>query len=120
MAEQSKNPMKLESCPCCGYRTIEERGNYDICKVCWWEDDGQDNEQADEAFSGPNYGISLVEGRCNYLIHGLYDPERTDLRRLKEEESKYAQGRKFEILDNEYLVEIGTDWNWKIAFPSLE
>lgn len=30
----------LLSCPCCGYRTLGERGVYEICKVCFWEDDG--------------------------------------------------------------------------------
>lgn len=30
----------LEACLCCGYRSIQERGNYEICKVCFWEDDG--------------------------------------------------------------------------------
>jgi len=27
------------SCPCCGYLTLPERGAYDICPVCFWEDD---------------------------------------------------------------------------------
>lgn len=28
-------------CPCCGYYTFDERpsGSYDICPVCFWEDD---------------------------------------------------------------------------------
>lgn len=36
---------KLERCPCCGYRTIKERGCYYICKVCYWEDDAIVNEE---------------------------------------------------------------------------
>ena len=24
---------------CCGYRTLDERGAFDICPVCFWEDD---------------------------------------------------------------------------------
>ena len=29
-------------CPCCGYLTLgdEHRGGYEICPVCFWEDDG--------------------------------------------------------------------------------
>src|SRR3569833_2977032 len=34
-------------CPCCGVRTLIERGGYDICSVCFWEDDGQDVPIAD-------------------------------------------------------------------------
>jgi Cysteine-rich CPCC len=27
-------------CPCCGYRTLDEPpGSYEICRVCFWEDD---------------------------------------------------------------------------------
>lgn len=29
-----------ERCPCCGYLTLEQRGMYEICPVCFWEDDG--------------------------------------------------------------------------------
>jgi hypothetical protein len=108
-------PIKLESCPCCGYKTIEERGNYDICKVCWWEDDGQDNEHSEKIMGGPNYGISLVMGRYNYLIYGLYDPKRTDLMELKVEQNEFEKGRIFEIIGNEYLIEKETDWEWKIT-----
>lgn len=27
------------TCPCCGFKTLDERGGYDICEVCDWEDD---------------------------------------------------------------------------------
>lgn len=33
-------PDLYESCLCCGYRTIKSRGEYFICPVCYWEDDG--------------------------------------------------------------------------------
>jgi len=111
-------PIKLESCPCCGHRTIGERGNYEICKMCWWEDDGQDNQHSEQVMGGPNYGISLVMGRYNYLIYGLYDPNRTDLMKLKAEENQFEKGRIFEIADNEYLIEKGTDWKWKITLSN--
>src|SRR5690349_12959899 len=38
----------LQACPCCGRATLDERGGYDICRVCWWEDDGSDNASADQ------------------------------------------------------------------------
>ena len=64
-------------CPCCGYPTLEERGGYDICELCNWEDDGQDDPRADEVWGGPNQHNSLTESRQNfkkYLI--MYDPAR--------------------------------------------
>lgn len=32
----------LHPCPCCGFRTLAEaeRGSYDLCEICDWEDDG--------------------------------------------------------------------------------
>jgi len=53
-------------CPCCGYPTLEERGSYDICEICGWEDDGQDDPYAEEIWGGPNYSYSLAEARENY------------------------------------------------------
>jgi hypothetical protein len=31
--------MKKHKCPCCGYHTLKAKGKYDICPVCFWEDD---------------------------------------------------------------------------------
>ena len=33
---------KLEICPCCNYNTLDARGEYDICSLCYWEDTGVD------------------------------------------------------------------------------
>jgi hypothetical protein len=33
----------------------------------------------------------------------------------KAEQREYKRGRIFAIIDNEYLVEKGTDWRWKIT-----
>lgn len=57
-------------CPCCGYKTLDERGTFDICAVCFWEDDGQDEDDADDVWGGPNGEISLTEGRSNYKEFG--------------------------------------------------
>jgi hypothetical protein len=57
-------------CPCCGFKTLSERGGYEICDVCFWEDDGQDDDDADEVLGGPNGDLSLTEGRANYRAFG--------------------------------------------------
>jgi len=64
-------------CPCCYFKTLSERGAYDICPVCFWEDDGQDDDDADRVFCGPNGGISLTQGRENYKNFGA--SQRKDL-----------------------------------------
>lgn len=54
-------------CPCCRFRTLYERGGFEICPVCYWEDDGQDESDADSRWGGPNGTLSLTEARNNYL-----------------------------------------------------
>ena len=67
-------------CPCCGYLTLSQRGGFEICELCRWEDDGQDDPHADEVWGGPNGRYSLSEARQNferYLIkYSPGDPKR--------------------------------------------
>lgn len=58
------------SCPCCSSITLDERAGYEICPVCFWEDDGQDDHDADEVRGGPNGALSLAEARRNYADFG--------------------------------------------------
>jgi len=60
-------------CPCCGYRTLSEavRGSYEVCQVCFWEDDGLQFEYPD--YEGGANSVSLIEARRNYLIFGACD-----------------------------------------------
>jgi hypothetical protein len=59
----------LAVCPCCGYPTLSERRAFDICAICRWEDDGQDDNRADEVRGGPNGDYSLSEARRNFIDH---------------------------------------------------
>ena len=49
------------SCPVCGYLTLDKRNIFDICGICFWEDDGIDDFEENEE-SGPNH-MTLKEGR---------------------------------------------------------
>jgi hypothetical protein len=51
----------MNSCPVCGYLTLEERDSFDICAICFWEDDGIDDFEENND-SGPNH-MTLKEGR---------------------------------------------------------
>ena len=57
-------------CPCCRFFTLGERGALEICDVCYWEDDGQDDQDANLVRGGPNYELSLARGRKNYCRIG--------------------------------------------------
>ena len=65
---------KLLKCPCCFHETLSERGSFEICDECAWEDDGQDDPRADEARGGPNAPYSLSEARENYKKYGTVYP----------------------------------------------
>src|SRR5436853_3831606 len=68
-------------CPCCQCRTLHERGGYEICPICFWEDDGQDDHDADEVRGGPNGSLSLTRARQNYRAFGACD--RRSLERVR-------------------------------------
>lgn len=61
-------------CPCCDYFTLEERRTWDICPVCYWEDDGSDLDRLDDR-SGCNHGLTLRQGRENFRTLGACEPE---------------------------------------------
>jgi hypothetical protein len=44
----------LEECPCCGYLTLPSGGGYDVCSVCYWEDDGKPSSELD-SYSSVNH-----------------------------------------------------------------
>lgn len=90
-----------EPCPCCGFRTLRGRGGFEICSVCFWEDDGQDTHHADVRRGGPNH-VSLTEGRRNFLTHGVAElKDRVHVRPPRENEPR---GRRF-LLVGEVVVE---------------
>jgi hypothetical protein len=57
-------------CPCCDCLTLDERGGFEICPVCFWEDDGQVSADADSVRGGPNGSFSLAQGRANFARLG--------------------------------------------------
>jgi hypothetical protein len=61
-------------CPCCGYRTLETVGALALCPVCWWEDDGQEDEDAAEVRLTVNGQLSLNEAREHFALCGAADP----------------------------------------------
>lgn len=60
-------------CPCCRCLTLDERGGFDVCPVCFWEDDGQDDADADVVHGGLNGILSLTQARANYGLFGASD-----------------------------------------------
>ncbi len=51
-------------CPCCGRFHFEEKGAYEICPICGWEDDPV--QRRDPDFEGGANSMSLSEARRKY------------------------------------------------------
>jgi hypothetical protein len=50
--------------------TLDERGACEICPVCFWEDDGQDEVELHVVREGSNGSLSLAEARTNFAALG--------------------------------------------------
>ena len=63
--------MKLYTCQCCGYKTLAEgsKDSYEICKICFWEDDYVMNENTD--YWGGANGVCLRQAQRNFLRFGV-------------------------------------------------
>lgn len=73
-SNQNVETLILFRCPCCGARTLEAPGAMALCPVCWWEDDGQEDNDADEVHLTVNGVLSLSEARRNYALCGASHP----------------------------------------------
>jgi hypothetical protein len=70
---EALHPLPSFRCPCCKFKTLCGRAQNEICKVCYWEDDGQDDHDANEVRGGPNGTLSLSIARGNFTAFGAVD-----------------------------------------------
>jgi hypothetical protein len=75
-------------CPCCKSKTLRGRGGFEICPVCYWEDDGQDEHDADLVRGGPNGTLSLRQAQLNYQRFGASEESFRDSVRLPTESER--------------------------------
>ena len=80
---KKKDKPKKYNCPCCGYFTFEKKERtYDICPVCFWEDDPV--QFANPTMENGANHVSLAAARINYKH---YSACATDMK-------KYVRGPK--------------------------
>jgi hypothetical protein len=72
---EHQNQDEKFACPCCGYRTLRERpgGTYNICEVCFWEDDPFQFDNPD--YEGGANRVSLRQGQKNFLLFGACEED---------------------------------------------
>ncbi len=104
-------PGERYGCPCCGRLTLWKRGYHDLCRVCSWEDDGQDNWDADDVRGGPNGRLSLTQARVNTIRWGK---TWRGVRRgvcFAQPANAFERERRFVLEpDRRRIREIGRDW----------
>lgn len=88
-ADAKKEPLRLEhgrhKCPCCGCYVLESAGKYEICPVCYWEDDPL--QESDPDLEGGANKLSLKVSRENYQRFGACEERfRKNVRRPLPEE----------------------------------
>ncbi len=61
-------------CQCCEYFTIRnpKEYGYELCEVCFWEDDGYGDSTPD-APSAPNGEMTLNEAKKNFKLYKACD-----------------------------------------------
>lgn len=70
MQQAARLATKKYTCPCCGYKTLDEEppGTYEICAICYWEDDPVQFDDPD--YEGGANRPSLKTAQKNYRDFG--------------------------------------------------
>lgn len=82
------NKFNKHQCPCCGYYTLEKKADntFQICPVCYWEDDGIQLHAPD--YEGGANGVSLNQARGNFKRYGAVEkPFKSLVRKPNEDET---------------------------------
>ena len=68
----------MYQCPCCRYLTLPNQppGTFDICAVCYWEDDNVQFDDID--YDGGANPVSLRQARQNFAQFGAFSKEFVD------------------------------------------
>lgn len=64
---------KKYTCFICGFRTLDERCDWEICPVCFWEDDIL--VTTEDRTSPANRGMLVSTAQANFIRHGAVHPE---------------------------------------------
>lgn len=69
------------TCFICGHRTLDERCDWDICPVCFWEDDVMLTPDDVDKTSPANKGMAVSEAQANFMLLGASsETRRTNVR----------------------------------------
>jgi hypothetical protein len=82
-------------CDCCDFFTILEGEDYEICPVCFWQQDAFGIREPDEK-SGANHGLTLRAGRANFRAFGACEEKfKTNVLAASERSKFFHEARNF-------------------------
>ncbi len=88
----------LKTCPCCGYRVFSSIGDYEICPICFWEDDIV--QLRFPSLAGGANEPSLIQAQQNFIEYGAMEKRFID---------KVRKPEKDEIKDPKWRIVLHTD-----------
>ena len=86
------------TCPCCGYKTLDEEptDTYEICKICFWEDDGLQIREPD--YEGGANEVSLIQAQKNFAEFGACEEGCSEfVRKPNEKDTKDLNWKSFSL-----------------------
>jgi hypothetical protein len=100
----------MYTCPCCGYKTFENEppGTDEICKICFWQDDGV--QFGDPHYVGGANHVSLIEAQRNFIDFGACEKELLKyVRKPSQNDEKDCEWQPFDISEISRVEEIIID-----------
>jgi len=85
---------KWYACVCCGFPTLTESppGTFQICPICFWEDD--DAQFRDRNYAGGANPVSLAQAQDNFSKFGaIAEAHRADVRTPTDRERRWKELR---------------------------
>ena len=115
--------IKRYQCPICGNYTLDVKNEYNICPICFWEDDGSE-AYPDEDY-GPNH-ISFNDAKRLWNKNGfINETYRKFIRRpfgieLSKESKEYEDIKKYidNVEDTKHFSDLSFTYSEKHSTPS--
>ena len=88
---------KKFACPCCGYKTFSDKpnGSFEICPVCFWEDDPIQLKDPD--YAGGANRVSLRLAQKNFIDFGA--SETGMVKNVRKPTKEEARDREWKPID---------------------
>lgn len=93
----------MKTCPCCGHQVFKEYGHFELCPICFWEDD--DIQMADPWYQGGANSPCLYDAQKNYIKFGAMEEQfKADVRLPTELELKDPSWRLVNESDRKFVI----------------